>query len=194
MSTTNIPQQSEPNERKQKIVAGRIIPFPENLRDDFQHLCDASRKRRRPLLTVKQYVEMGYEALHKELKRLVDHSKRDMVWLNKERAVQLLPALMAMQSMVAQPGRRNPTLGKPDWNEECRLLGITAAQVRQWKHRTAAEMDIRHLLGEDDQEPRTRQVPPSLELQKLQMLVRAVLENPDLGERLALQIAEEYGF
>jgi hypothetical protein len=65
------------------------------------------------LPTVKQYQEMGYERLHKELKWLVDHSKRDMIWLNKERQMRMLPALMAMKVLVTAPGCRFPTPGLP---------------------------------------------------------------------------------
>jgi hypothetical protein len=133
---------------------------------------------RREALTVKQYREMGYEALHKELARLVARSNRTIMWLNRERQMQMLPALMAMDALVAAPGRRFPTPGLPNWEDECHLLGLNPATIRQWKKRTGAEADMRAMLGEE-REPRARNVPPSLELHKLQMLVDAVLNDGD---------------
>jgi hypothetical protein len=46
----------------------------------------------------------------------------------------------------------------------------------------------------DEAEPRARQLPPSLELHKVQMLCEAVLSDSDKAERLASEIAEECGF
>lgn len=150
-------------------------------------------RAKRESLTVKQYRELGYEKLHAELKRLIMQSNRTMVWLNRERQVQMLPALMAMKSLVAAPGRRFPTPGMPNWEEECGLLGINPATIRQWKKRTGAEQDMRAMVGEE-REPRVRHMPPSLELHKLQMLCDAVLSDSEQAEKLALEIAEEYGF
>src|SRR5215831_18586765 len=71
------------------------------------------------------------------------------------RARHQLPALQAMHDKVAQPGRRGePNSERPNWEDECRSLGLTPEIVRQWKRRTQADTDIRHLLGGRAEEAR----------------------------------------
>jgi hypothetical protein len=95
-------------------------------------------------LTHKQFKELGYDKLHSELKKMLAQARRMTLWFNAAERRNLLPALFAMKELVAQPGRREPDPSKPNWEDECRLLGITPEVVRQWKSRTAAETDIRH--------------------------------------------------
>jgi hypothetical protein len=142
------------------------------------------------------FEQMDYHELHKELMRLIKQSARTMRWFNVEKRDYLLPALAAMQKKVSQPGRRFPTSGMPDWQEECRLLGITAELVRKWKQRTASETDIRKMLGETEYQQHLKQkAPPSAELLQLQRLCEAVLAGEEkAAERIANRCAEVYGF
>jgi hypothetical protein len=118
-----------------------------------------------------------------------------MLMFNRDKRDQLLPALLAMKEKVAQPGRRFPTEGLPNWEEECKLLGIHPAAVRKWKERTQSEADLRMMLGEQPRPPKERHAPPSRELHRLQQLVQAVLDgDEDAAEHLAQQFAEEYEF
>jgi len=146
-------------------------------------------------LSVEEYIALGYEKLHSKLKTMIAQANRMATWFNVDKQLRLLPALMAMKSLVAQPGRRFPKEGQPSFEEECRLLGLSAEQVRQWKHRTATETDIRALLGEEGNKPRSRAIPaPTAEYHKLMMLTKAVLDGDDRkAEKLAQAIAEEYG-
>jgi hypothetical protein len=142
---------------------------------------------------MKQFQELGYEQLHAELKKMINQAQRMTVWFNQDKQIRLLPALAAMKSLVAQPGRRFKA-GEPDWEEECRLLGISAEQVRQWKHRTASEKDIRHLLGEEPTPRHPASVAPTVEFHRLMMLTKAIIEGDEIkAEKLAHAFAEEYG-
>jgi hypothetical protein len=97
---------------------------------------------RSELLTVKQYEELGYEKLHRRLVSMIAESNRMVVWFNQAKQLRLLPALTAMNKLVARPGRRFVVAGQASWEDECRSLGLNPATVRQWKKRTAAEMDL----------------------------------------------------
>ncbi|MGD0792839.1 MAG: hypothetical protein ABR920_13825 [Terriglobales bacterium] len=152
--------------------------------------------KRHPPLSQKQYAELGYAKLHAELKRMLSQAERITTMFNAGSRLRLLPALYAMRELVAAPGQRSDIEpDRPSWERECRLLGITAEQVRQWKHRTAAETDIRHLVGEE----RARNAAPSTSnaraLEHLARLATAVLNGDEIeAEKLAAAYAEIYGF
>jgi hypothetical protein len=120
------------------------------------------------------------------------------VWFNAAERTNLLPALQAMHDLVAQPGRREFNPDQPNWEDECRLLGVTPEMVRQWKCRTAAETDIRHLLGEGDKPPGkkdSRTARNAQAVKHLYTLVTAVSDGDDKQvEKLAAAFAEYYGF
>jgi hypothetical protein len=146
-------------------------------------------------LSQKQFKELGYEKLHRAVQKMLAQAQRMTIWFNAAERLNLLPALFAMKELVAQPGRREPDPNKPNWEDECRLLEITPEMVRQWKCRTAAETDIRHLLGE---EPKKGQptAPSDAQAKKyLEALTKAVLDGEDeRAEKLANAFAEIYGF
>ena len=100
-----------------------------------------------------------------------------------------LPALQAMHDKVAQPGRRGePNSERPNWEDECRSLGLTPEIVRQWKRRTQADTDIRHLLGEEPKKPGKGATEDrnALAAKHLEQICRAVLNGDDiLAEKLA---------
>jgi len=141
---------------------------------------------------------LGYQKLHKQLVKMIAQTQRISRWFDAGERLNLLPALMAMRDLTAKPGRREPGISPvPDWTEECSLLGISANVVRQWKHRTAAETDIRNLLGEEPTTPKRAGggTGNADAVKHLQRLVRAILNSSeDDAERLALAIAERYGF
>jgi hypothetical protein len=148
--------------------------------------------------TYKQFKELGYARLHKELLKMISQSRRLMTWFDAGERLNMLPALLAMKDLVAQPGRREPDPSKPNWEDECRILGITPEVVRQWKKRTAAETDIRTIVGEkpkaqsakDDAAARAAQA-----MKRLQALVEAVVEGDEArAEKLAYAYAQIYGF
>ena len=149
-------------------------------------------------LSYGEYKALGYQKLHKQLTKMLAQTHRISQWFDAGERLNLLPALMAMRDLTAKPGRREPNASPmPDWTEECYLLGISANVVRQWKHRTAAETDIRHLLGEEPNTPkRTGGGNANADAVKhLQRLVRAIVNgSEEEAERLALAIAERYGF
>ena len=149
-------------------------------------------------LSYGEYKALGYERLHKQLKKMLAQTHRISRWFDAGERLNLLPALMAMRDLTAKPERREPNSSTvPDWTEECYLLGISANVVRQWKHRTAAETDIRHLLGEETSIPKSGggTNTNSDAVKHLQRLVQAVVNGSEKeAERLALAIAERYGF
>jgi hypothetical protein len=163
------------------------------------HRCDVSRRLEwRDVKTYKQYADMPYLELHNELRRMLQQAQRLSIWFNAEERLNLLPALQAMHDMVAQPGRRTDRREStdPTWEDECRSLGITPELVRQWKRRTQADTDIRHLLGEEPSRPGERGAASNAQaVQHLQAICTAVLRGDDLkAERLAAAFAERYGF
>jgi hypothetical protein len=102
-----------------------------------------------------------------------------------------------MHEKVAQPGRRTPDPNQPNWEDECRSLGITPELVRQWKRRTQAETDIRHLLGKEDQRPgkKTSSEVNAQALKDLERICRTVLGGDEIvAEQMALALAERYKF
>lgn len=150
------------------------------------------------VLTVKQYAEMGYDKLHRELLRMIREAERTVVQFNQSKQIQMLPALTAMKTLVAKPGRRFVVPGQPGWEEECRSLGIDPATVRQWKKRTGTEMDIRALLGESS-EPKKKEAAVldearTLTYHRLVKLTKLILNGKDdEAEKMAHSIADEYG-
>ena len=148
--------------------------------------------------TKKEFAEMTYSELHRELKKMLGQAKRMTVWFNAVERVNLLPALLAMKEKVAQPGRREPDPNKPNWEDECRSLGITPDIVKKWKQRTQTESDIRHLIGEEPNRPAPRSsdsVNGALAVKHLQDLCKAVLEDDTTkAESMALTLIERYGF
>ena len=146
--------------------------------------------------TKKEFSEMSYAELHRELKRMLGQAKRMTIWFNAVERVNLLPALMAMKEKVAQPGRREPDPTKPNWEDECRSLGITPEMVRQWKTRTQVETDIRHLLGEEPSKSGRHTPDPNARAMKhLADICKAVLTGDEMrAEQLAASFAERYGF
>ena len=140
---------------------------------------------------------MSYEELLRTLKEMLKQAQRLSVWFNAAERVNLLPALQAMRDKVAQPGRREePDPNKPTWEQVCRILGITPAQVRMWKQRTQTDTDIRHLLGEQPNKPgKSTEATNAQAVKHLEALCKSVLEGDDRrAEQLAAAIAERYGF
>jgi hypothetical protein len=162
--------------------------FPEDRSPVALGQCFERAKRRSSQLT--------YEELLRELKAMVAQAQRQVIWFNRAAREKLLVALTAMRDKVSQPGRRVVDPSKPNWEDVCGILGITPDIVRKWKHRTAAETDSRHLLGEEEQQPKPSQEQQNREaLKHLERLVTAVLNGEDeLAERLAAALAERYGF
>ena len=148
-------------------------------------------------LSQKQYAELGYARLHAELKWMLAQAERITKMFNAGSRHRLLPALYAMRELTAAPGQRSDIEpDQPSWESECRLLGITAEQVRQWKCRTAAETDIRHLVGEERAQ-RAKNAEPSnaRALAHLARLTAAVLDGNEVeAEKLAAAYQEIYGF
>jgi hypothetical protein len=144
--------------------------------------------------TVKDYASLGYEKLHKELLKMVEQAERSTVRFNTDKQLRLLPALTAMKSLVAQPGRRFLVAGQPGWEDECRSLGLTAEQVRQWKKRTASDMSIGALLGEEKSQPKKCAPAMTQEYRRMVMLAKAVVDGEEAkAEKIAQAIVEEYG-
>ena len=145
--------------------------------------------------TVEQFKALGYDKLHKELVRMIGQSKRIAVWFDEGERTHLLPALVAMRDLVAQPGRREPDPDKPSWQEECLRLGITPELVRQWKTRTASEQQIRRMLGEEPKvSARGAGREDVVKLKRhLEALAQAVLDGQEeKAEALAQAAADEY--
>ena len=153
-------------------------------------------RREKQALTYQQFADMSYDELLKELKGMLGQARRINVWFSVIERVNLLPALQAMHDKVARPGRRNPDPNKPNWEDICRILGITPDVVRMWRMRTQANTDIRHLLGEQPPKPKVSQEQMNKEaLKHLQQLVTAVLTGDDeQAEAIAAALAERYGF
>jgi hypothetical protein len=108
-----------------------------------------------------------------------------------------------MHDKVAQPGKRRDLTGpdpkQPNWEDVCRILGITPDIVRVWRMRTAANTDIRHLLGEEERrkqkQEKARAATAAEVLRQLQLLVTAVLNGEDeAAEAIAAALAERYEF
>src|ERR1035441_5577125 len=137
-------------------------------------------------LTVKGYSSLGYDKLHKEILKMVQQAEHATVWFNTDKQLRLLPALTALKSLVAQPGRRFLVAGQPGWEDECRSLGLTAEQIRQWKKRTASEMSIGALLGEEKNAPKKRAPALTQEYRRMVMLAQAVVNgDEDKAEKIA---------
>jgi hypothetical protein len=153
-------------------------------------------RKEKEVLTYQQYANMSFEELLKALKAMLAQAGRMIVWFDKSERVNLLPALQAMHDKVAQPGRRIPDPQKPNWEDVCRMLGITPNLVKQWKHLTQTDTDIRHLLGEQPPQPKRSTAATQAEAVKhLQMLVTAVLNgDEERAEALAAALAERYEF
>lgn len=150
-----------------------------------------------PPLSQKQYAELGYTKLHAQLKRMLAQAERITKMFNAGSRLRLLPALYAMRELTAAPGQRSDIEpDRPSWERECRLLGITAEQVRQWKHRTAAETDIRHLVGEERAlREKINQPSNARAREHLARLATAVLNGDEIeAEKLAAAYSEIYGF
>jgi hypothetical protein len=145
-------------------------------------------------LTVKNFASFGYDKLHKALLKMVQEAERTTVQFNTDKQLRLLPALTAMKGLVAQPGRRFLVAGQPGWEDECRSLGLTAEQVRQWKKRTASDMSIGVLLGEEKNPPKRRAPAVTQEYRRMVMLAKAVVDGEEAkAEKIAQAIVEEYG-
>jgi hypothetical protein len=153
-------------------------------------------KRIKNTLTYKEYAAMDYEELFKTLNDMIKQAQRMVVWFGSHERIGLLPALQAMKDKVAQPGRRIVDPKEPNWEDVCRMLGITPDLVRTWRMRTAANTDIRHLVGEERPKP---QLSPEQESKEAKRhLKRLCLEvvNGDMiaAYNLASRLVEEYGF
>jgi hypothetical protein len=153
-------------------------------------------RAKKGVLTYRQFSDMSYEQLLRKLKEMLAQAQRITVWFNAAERLQLLPALQAMHDKVAQPGRRIADPNKPNWADVCLILGITPDLVKKWKTRTAAETDIRHLLGEDFTKPGPPKPDDAAALKKqLALLVSAVLSgDEEHAEQLAAALAERYEF
>jgi hypothetical protein len=157
-------------------------------------------RKEKPIRTYKEFSEMGFEELLRELKEMLGKAQRINVWFSAIERVELLPGLQALHDKCAQPGRRTD-LGKgdpnkPRWDEVCKLLGISPDLIRMWRMRTAANNDIRHLLGEQPAKPRLSQEQRNREAQRHLMLLCGAVLNGDeeAAEKMALMLAELYGF
>jgi len=145
-------------------------------------------------MTVKEYASFGYAKLHKELSKMVLEAERTTVRFNTDKQLRLLPALTAMKGLVAQPGRRYLVAGQPGWEDECRSLGLTAEQVRQWRKRTASDMSLGVLLGEEKNPPKKRAPALTQEYRRMVMLAKAVVDGEEAkADKIAQAIVEEYG-
>jgi hypothetical protein len=143
-----------------------------------------------------EFKALGYERLHRKLLSMMKQAQRMMLWFNAAERTNLLPALMAMKELTAQPGRREPDPNRPNWEEECALIGISPDTIRQWKVRTAAEADIKTLVGEEKTAGGKSDGPTVSQLKRqLALLSQAVITQDDeRAEKLATAFAEIYGF
>jgi hypothetical protein len=149
------------------------------------------------VLAYKQFADMSYQGLHRKLKEMIERAQQLSVSINAVARVNLLPALQAMHDKVAQPGRRERNPNQPTWDDECRMLGITPEQVRQWKRRTQTDTDIRHLLGEMPNKPGKGKSEDRIALaaKHLEMICKSVLDGDEKrAEQLAMAFAERHGF
>ena len=155
-----------------------------------------AKRIKKEALTYKEYADMDFEELYQTLKGMFRQAQRLMVWFGSEERLNLLPALQAMHDKVAQPGRRVADPNNPNWEDVCRMLGITPDIVRMWRMRTAANTDIRHLVGEQPPKPKLSQEQQNREaVRHLARLCRVVLNgDEDEAEHMALRLAEQYGF
>jgi hypothetical protein len=154
-----------------------------------------AQRKQKEVLTYQQYADMGFEELLKALKAMLAQAGRMVTWFNKSERINLLPALQAMHDKVAQPGRRIPDPSKPNWEDVCRMLGITPNLVKQWKYLTQTETDIRHLLGEQPPQAKRTSANHTEALRHLQELVTAVLNgDEERAEVIASALAERYEF
>jgi hypothetical protein len=124
-----------------------------------------------------------------------------MALFNKHSRAKLLVALQALHDIAAQPGKREHDPDNPNWEGECELLGLTPELVRQWKHRTQSETDMRILAGELPKlHPKAKleanaQAELATAKRLLEKLSRAVIEGrEEEAERVASAAAEHYGF
>jgi hypothetical protein len=154
-------------------------------------------RRHKEVLTYRHFATMSYDELHKTLKEMLGQAGRLTRWFSAVERVNLLPALQAMHDKIAQPGRRVPDPDKPNWDDWCRSVGLSPTIVRMWRMRTAANTDIRHLLGEEPvQKAKFTQEQKNREAVKhLRLLCTEVLNgSEETAEQLALTLAERYGF
>ena len=151
---------------------------------------------RKEVLSYKQLMAMSYEDLLRKAKDMLGQERRLMTWFNASARLSLLPILQALHDKVAQPGKRGePDPRNPNWEQVCRLLGVTPEQVRQWKRRTQTDTDIRHLLGEERPRPGKREDNNGQAKQHLARLCTLVLSGDDIrAEQYAAAIVERYGF
>src|SRR2546425_607942 len=111
------------------------------------------------------YSQMSFDQLYKELKSLIAQATRKTIWSNRELQERLLPAFMAMKELTAQPGKRKEDPRHPTFEQVCERLGVAPATIRSWKRRTAAEFDLRQMLGEE-RHPKLKQEDEVLALLK----------------------------
>ncbi|WP_162601761.1 hypothetical protein [Occallatibacter savannae] len=143
-------------------------------------------------ISTADFESLGYERLHDLLLYLIRGCQNTTFVYDAATRRALLPALTAMKRLTTQPGRRIPDQ-IPSYEEECILLGLSAALVRKWKRKTATDLDLRFLLGEKPLQPRTKTQIPSVEYRRLKLLVESVISG-DLRrvEELAHRWHEEY--
>jgi hypothetical protein len=144
------------------------------------------------LLTVTQYEALGYDRLMKRIRSQLREAERMGRMVNKAKQVQVLPAITALKNLTAQPGRRITKEGFPTFEESLLLLELNPATVRGWKFRTAAEMDIASLLGEEKKAPVKRSPSSTTEHRRLITIARLLRNgNIDKALELAERILEE---
>ena len=161
--------------------------------------CHGGGRRPSPTTTrLRTSNSRSWVSVHELLITMLAKAQNIIRSFNAGECVYLLPALLAMRDLTAAPGRRKPNGNSiPDWTEESYSLGLNPDVVRQWKCRTAAEYDIRHLLGEEPSTPKASDAARNAEAVKhLRRLVQAVLNGGDAREteKLAQALAERHGF
>jgi hypothetical protein len=152
--------------------------------------------KHKEVLTYRHYADMSYEELYRVLKEKFRQAQRISLWFGELERAGVLVALQAMHDKVAQPGRRIPDPGRPNWEDVCRSLGISPNLVRVWRCRTQANTDIRHLLGEQPARSGEQPAAGSGQLRRdLAELCKEVIYGEDVeAERMAMELVERYGF
>jgi hypothetical protein len=137
---------------------------------------------------------MSYTDHHEALHSLVRKTIQSSVNLSIAKRELLLPGLESMKRKTAKPGRRLSITGERGWQDECRLLGLSAELVRKWRQLSASETDILELLGEE----RERRKPGTKSQAALAMMLavriaKATIKHKDAeAANLAQEILERF--
>jgi hypothetical protein len=98
--------------------------------------------------SVQYYLSLTDEELDQQI--IASTQLLDTLSAQKRREIQakLLPALMVLRDRHAQPGRRNPVLGFPSWEEYLRCRNLKPDTVRSWFRRSLSANEVAIMLGE----------------------------------------------